>query len=598
MAFITQDKNTPQEEVKALFKPLSTIGSDPTADITIRDADVADVAAFITRQRLGYEIKSISPGQSILVQGQKITTHHLKDGDQIRVGNTDLIFHHEFPPVDAKKTTSKKNTREVDAYKRVLNFTAKLSEKSDVPELLTTLLDEVIQLTNAEKGFLVLVEESESTIKVARNSSQKNIENEPIEKSWTIVQKVLDTQKPLVINDAKRDTQFNATKSVINYKLTSIICVPLIFQSNTLGVIYVDNNTFASVFDDYALEVLKIFAAQAALIVKKALQVDSLNQEAAALKEKLEYTRYGEIIGSCAHMQAVFRDIEKIAQSEIGVLITGETGTGKELIARELHRRSPRKNGPFVVINCGAIPEELLESELFGHVKGAFTGAVQTRVGKFQAANRGTLFLDEIGEMPLHLQVKILRVLQERAVTKVGANDSGTIDIRILAATNRDLLKMVSNGSFREDLFYRLNVIQIQAPPLRERGNDILVIANYLLQKYAKLYQKSISGFTEGAQNALLNYRWPGNVRQLENRIKRAMVLCEGSRIQAADLDLETSQNELLNTLSEATEQFRQRYINDALERNANNRTKAARELGIDPRTIFRHLQGEKSRAD
>ena len=295
-------------------------------------------------------------------------------------------------------------------------------------------------------------------------------------------------------------------------------------------------------------------------------------------------------------MQEVFAQVEKVAQTDISVLISGETGTGKELIARELHQRSHRSAGPFVVINCGAVPENLAESELFGHVRGAFSGATHSRVGKFQAAHEGTLFLDEIGEMPMHVQAKLLKALQDHRVTKIGEHKSESVNIRIMAATHKDLLVYVKEHKFREDLFYRLNIVQISVPPLKERGNDVLVIANFFLQKYAKIYGKEIIGLEEEAQNALLNYHWPGNVRQLENRMRRAIVMCDHNRIKASDLDIKTDPTGGAGVipLAQALDRYRDRYINESLERNANNRTKTATELGVDPRTIFRHLEAKK----
>ncbi len=238
-------------------------------------------------------------------------------------------------------------------------------------------------------------------------------------------------------------------------------------------------------------------------------------------------------------MQQVFRKVEKIAPTDISVLITGETGTGKELIAREIHNRSPRASKPFVTINCGAIPENLLESELFGHVKGAFTGAVANKQGKFQAADGGTLFLDEIGEMPLELQVKLLRAHPGEGRRSASATPGPRpCDIRILAATNRELEKEIAAGRFREDLYYRLNVVNVELPPLRERGDDVLVIARYLLSRYSREYDAKVKGFSPNAAVAIRKHNWPGNIRELENRIKKAIVLCESTVIGPDDLGL------------------------------------------------------------
>jgi transcriptional regulator with PAS, ATPase and Fis domain len=280
-----------------------------------------------------------------------------------------------------------------------------------------------------------------------------------------------------------------------------------------------------------------------------------------------------------------------VAGTDISVLVTGETGTGKELIAREIHRRSPRKNGAFVAINCGAIPENLLESELFGHAKGAFTGAVSARPGRFQAASGGTLFLDEIGEMPLQLQVKLLRALQDRAVTRVGENKPEAVDIRIVTATNKDLEEELKAGRFREDLFYRINVVHLHLPPLRERGEDAAMLAKWFLGRAIRELSSKVKGFSPQSLVAIKRFRWPGNIRQLENRIKKAVVLADRPLISPDDMELRPEQLEPILPLTLARDEWQKRYINEVLERNAGNRTKTAKDLGVDPRTIFRHLE-------
>jgi transcriptional regulator with PAS, ATPase and Fis domain len=244
-----------------------------------------------------------------------------------------------------------------------------------------------------------------------------------------------------------------------------------------------------------------------------------------------------------------------------------------------------------VVINCGAIPENLLESELFGHMKGAFTGAASNKMGRFQAAHGGTLFLDEIGEMPIGLQVKILRALQEKEVTPVGGTNPEHVDIRIVSATNRVLEDEIQNGNFREDLFYRLNVVGLHLPPLRERGDDLMLIARYLLKAIGEEYGLTISEFSPQATVLMKRYLWPGNIRQLDNRIKRAAVMSDGGQLSAEDLDLTESDLAAVVPLNQAKDAFQKRYINEVLERNNGNRTKAASDLGVDPRTIFRHLE-------
>jgi transcriptional regulator with PAS, ATPase and Fis domain len=371
----------------------------------------------------------------------------------------------------------------------------------------------------------------------------------------------------------------------------SVMCCPLLERGVLKGLLYVGNNRATNVFDSAALDVMNVFAAQASLLLSQQKRLDDLTVKASALAEQLEGLRLGTIVGACDSMKEVFKRVRKVATADISVLITGETGTGKELIAQEVHQHSRRAKGPFVVINCGAIPENLLESELFGHVRGAFTGAVATKQGRFQTANGGTLFLDEIGEMPLSLQVKLLRALQEHVVTKVGDTKNESVDIRVVAATNRNLEAEIKAGRFREDLYYRLNVVNVQLPPLRDRQEDLDLLAKYFVAKAVEEHGSKVKGFSKSCLLAMRKYRWPGNVRELENRIKKAVVMADGPLLTAEDMDIQAEDVEEILPLAEAKERFQTRYINLVLERNGGNRTKTARDLGVDPRTIFRHLE-------
>ena len=464
-------------------------------------------------------------------------------------------------------------------------------ELDSVNELLEALMDAVIEVTHADKGFLILVQNDEPRVTVARNLRQQNLSDSVQHLSDSILRNVIQERKPLIVSDALHDEHFKTSESVMNLKLCSVMCAPLLSQGQLLGLLYVGNDNVVNLFEEGSLDVLTIFAGQASLILQNALLLDQLKTDRDQLKEKLDAQRFGDIVGTCPPMLSVFRTVEKVAPTEVSVLITGETGTGKELIARELHRRSTRAGGPFVVINCGAIPDNLIESELFGHVRGAFTGAVATRSGKFQLADGGTLFLDEIGELPVALQVKMLRALQEKVVFKVGEAKPEPVDIRIVAATNRELIGEMKLGNFREDLYYRLNVVNLHLPPLRERGDDVVVLSRYLLAKFSKEFGSRVKGFTPNAMIAIRKYPWPGNVRQLENRIKKAIVMCEKSLVGPEDLDLFPEALAPIRTLAQAREDFQRRYIAEVLERNAGNRTKTARDLGVDPRTIFRYLE-------
>ncbi|GAB4233326.1 MAG: PEP-CTERM-box response regulator transcription factor [Acidobacteriota bacterium] len=294
------------------------------------------------------------------------------------------------------------------------------------------------------------------------------------------------------------------------------------------------------------------------------------------------------MLGTSPQMEEVFATIRKVAPTDAPVLIVGESGTGKELAARAIHRRSRRGEGPFIPINCGAIPENLLESELFGHEKGAFTGADRTRPGQVESAQGGTLFLDEIGELPPQLQVKLLRFLQDGQIQRVGGRNFISVDARIIAATNADLDELLRAGKFREDLYYRLAVVVIHMPPLRDRGEDIPLLAQSFLERYAREAGRAVSGFAADAQRAIKEYLWPGNVRELENRVRRAVILSEGKRVRLKDLGLDkTYARYTAMTLREARETLERELVEAALQRHDGNISRAAEDLGISRPTLY-----------
>ena len=298
------------------------------------------------------------------------------------------------------------------------------------------------------------------------------------------------------------------------------------------------------------------------------------------------------MLGESPQMQEVFATVRKVATTDAPVLIVGESGTGKELVARVIHRLSPRKEGPFIVINCGAIPETLLESELFGHENGASTGAHIQRQGRIETAGGGTLFLDEIGELSLGLQLKLLRYLQEQVTERIGGREQVRVDARVITATNRDLKQAMRTGTFREDLYFRLAVVSIQMPLLRDREGDIFMLAKAFLNRYTEEAKRKITGFTTQAIRAIENYSWPGNVRELENRIKRAVIMAEGNKISPADLELEMQhiRDEYLN-LKEAREAMEKEMILKALTKTKDNITRAAETLGISRPTLYELME-------
>jgi DNA-binding NtrC family response regulator len=337
-----------------------------------------------------------------------------------------------------------------------------------------------------------------------------------------------------------------------------------------------------------------------AIAIRRAAEKRQLRGEVKRLREVVASTRgRGELIGGSPAMQQVYALIDQVSVTDATVLITGESGTGKEVVAREIHHRSRRKDGPFVAVNCAAVPEALLESELFGHAKGAFTDAKQSRQGLFQQAHGGTLFLDEIGEMALALQPKLLRALQERKVRPVGSETEVSIDVRLVTATNRDLDEMVEAKAFREDLYYRINVIHIPLPPLRARGGDVLMLAQHMLRQFAAVFDKKVVGLSPAAAERIMAYDWPGNVRELGNCLERAVALAHFEEIQVEDLPEKLrkgstprttalSGNEMPELLT--LEEVERRHVLRVLEACHGNRTDAAKILGLDRKTLYRKL--------
>jgi transcriptional regulator with GAF, ATPase, and Fis domain len=597
----------------AIVRRLTSIGSSPECHLVLRGPEVAATHCTLIHEPGRYMLESAQRSAPFFVRGKKLRSHELKHGDVAVVGGHELVFSAVDAGAEpqAQKGAEPEAPVPLEAMRQLQQFSALLARPADLEALLDELIDQVVAMTKASKGFLVLANGTTGRaasgttgpgyeIRVARNLERQPVDDPAELLSDNIIREAITSRKAQIISDAYADERFRSSLSVMNLKLCSVMAVPLLVRGELLGLIYVGNDNVRDLFRAEQLEMLTIFAAQAALFIKNAQLLNELRSEKTELAERLEHVKFGEIIGACPQMVEVYNRVEKVASTDITVLIFGETGTGKELIAREIHNRSPRAKGPFITVNCGAIPENLIESELFGHVKGAFTGAVANQMGKFQAADGGTIFLDEIGELPLHLQVKLLRVLQEKQIQRLGETKTTTIDARVVAATNRELLEEVRAGRFREDLYFRLNVIGILLPPLRERGDDVLLIARYLIGRYAKEYGRDLDpgkALSGSAINAIMRFGWPGNIRQLENHIKKALVLADGPQITAGDLDLElpdgkpVTDDDAVLPLSDARDRWQREYINRVLALNGGNRTKTARDLGVDPRTIFRHLE-------
>ncbi len=580
-----------QPKAFPVLKKITTLGADRDNDVVLNYEGVENNHGHILFDGKRFELAGLERSSSFHVGGKSRRSVKLQDGLIFECGDATC----QFRLYDLEAPASGQSDVNDDVFRTLLTFSEALMLSSSVTELLNEVLDQVIRLTEATRGFIILLDHGRPLIRVARGIDKTALDIEQQTVSDSIVTRVLESGRPVVLKDALSDAEFGGSQSVINLKLCSVMCVPLQVRGEVLGLIYLGNDNVVNLFGEHALEVLTIYAAQAGLVLRNALLLDELQDDNVRLRDILDQLRFGEIIGTCPNMLEVFRKIERVATTDISVLIQGETGTGKELVAKEIHARSNRVEGPFVVINCGAIPDNLLESELFGHVRGAFTGAVSTTEGKFQVADGGTLFLDEIGELPLNLQVKLLRALQEHQVTKVGDTRAQKVDIRVVAATNKELLQEVRAGRFREDLYYRLNVIALTLPPLRDRGEDVQLLARYLLNRYVEEFNAGhLQDFSVEAVAAMKRYPWPGNIREMQNRVKKAVVFSHGPQIVPADMDLSDDELPPVLRLSTAKDKFQRDYINMVLALNDGNRTKTAKDLDVDPRTIFRHLEKER----
>jgi Nif-specific regulatory protein len=458
------------------------------------------------------------------------------------------------------------------------------------PELLLEqVMDEALKSVNAERGLLVLTDEKTGALEVmVARGIDRAIEKEMSEASQTALKEVLTRQEGKIYLDAQK--AFPAAQSIIIGQVRSIACVPLVCKGHLVGAIYVDSRTDKNIFREDALRFLTAFAGIAALAIENARLYQTLASESSQLRSAMrEWQQFPEIIGRSPAMQTVYELMNRVIPSDAPVLILGETGTGKELVARAIHYSGPRRAQPFMALNCGGIPENLLESELFGYRKGAFTGAVTDKKGLLETANGGTVFLDEISDLPLALQPKLLRVLQSGEVRWVGDTTNFTVDVRIISATNQDLAGLVRAKKFREDLYYRLNVVPVELPPLRSRREDIPLLVSHFLKQTAERQSKPIAGIEPAALDRLLHHSWPGNIRELENVIERATVLSTGSKITEQDIMLTPAESDDLQVEGSVAE-IEKRVVLERLREFNGNRTRAALSLGISRRTLLNKL--------
>ena len=585
MAYLRcQDPIRHSTEQLPLRKALVSVGRAAGNDVQLEDPSIAATHANLVRRGDRYTVSISGRGNEVYVNGRLVRKADLAYGDKLLIGRFELTLCEGDPPPPGGDAPPP-----VDALAQLVEFSATLMREENPERLFKKLLESVVQLTRAEKGFVIVLRDGERQLAASHNVGDETLDISRV--SDTIIDQVLAHRRAVIVSDAMADRKFGRARSVVDLKLSSVMCVPLLYRNDLLGVLYLGNDAVTGLFTEIDLELLQVWASQASLAVHAALLLNELKSSNRNLREQLQRRSQGDIIGSSPPMKQIFRMIRKVAPTDLTVLVLGETGTGKELVAHELHRLSDRARKPFVSINCGAIPENLLESELFGHKKGAFTGAVADKIGRFEAANGGTLFLDEIGEMPMPLQVKLLRVLQERVIERVGELAPRPVDLRVVSATNKDLEVEIREGRFREDLYYRLNEIAMQLPPLRDRGDDIHELARFFLSKYADQYGSKVRGFTNECVRAMLGYYWPGNVRQMENRVKKAVIMSDRALLNADDLGIVAGDKRHVKDLDEATEDFKKRYIRETLELNNWNKAQTARDLGVDPRTIFRYIE-------
>jgi Nif-specific regulatory protein len=475
---------------------------------------------------------------------------------------------------------------------RLLEIGKQVLAESDLDRVLTVALDGVIGICGAERGMILLFGDGgEPLFEEARNLERHDIGHPEFEVSRTILDKVRAAGVPFWSSNVLADPGVGARRSVLRLRILSVICLPIRHGGEIFGLIYLDNRSAAGVFTRDTCALVESFADLISLAAWNALERRRLAGRVEELSRELRSAyRFEAILGHDPRILEVLELVAQVADSEATVLVLGESGTGKELIARALHFNSRRRDRPFVAINCGALPETLLDAELFGHVRGAFTGAVADAPGWFERAAGGTIFLDEIGEMTPSLQAKMLRVLEAREYARVGSTTVRRADVRVVAATHRDLREMVREGKMREDLLYRLNVIEIAVPPLRERASDLPLLVRHFLDQFNERHGKALQ-VSARAEELLLAYDYPGNVRELQNAIQRAVLVARGPAIEPADLPAPfraaaaaagTARSGFRAAKRRLIESFERDYVARCLREADGNISQAARAAGID----------------
>jgi Nif-specific regulatory protein len=604
--------------------PLS-IGRNASNPICIEDPTVSPLHCQIVRHNDGLLLTDLNTSPCTFVNGIPVKQRLLSPGDQIAIGDSLFLFQVEgaaAPKISPKISqvrlddTSSTSGREQQlrhdellylhpeslaalphsvrldrALSTLLKISTAIGSIRDVESLQWQLLGMIFDVIPAERGAIVLVDDSAGEVTSPVAWDRVSGPDRPVHVSRSLLRRVIDDGIAIIDNEC---LDLGSPADNHASPVRSLLCVPLAVAGRPSGIIYLDSANPAAPFTTDDLQLLAAIAGLASIAIENSRQFERLYSENQRLRAEVSVQH--DMVGQSPRMQRVYQFIEKVAPSDSTVLICGESGTGKELAARAIHNNSPRKERPFVAMNCAALTETLLESELFGHEKGAFTSAICQKKGLLEVADGGSVFLDEIGELSLTLQAKLLRVLQEREFVRVGGTRPIKFNVRFLAATNKDLQKAVRESTFRADLFHRLNVISFTLPPLREHPGDIPPLAEYFAARYAKRCNREVKGISAEAREALIQYHWPGNIRELENAMERAAVIGSSSFILPEDLP-ETLSEGTPNLLGEATQyhdairNLKKQLILNAFEQGSGSITETAKLLGLNANYLHRLIR-------
>jgi Nif-specific regulatory protein len=590
----------------------TSIGRDPANQICIMDKSLSRHHCVIRREAKQFSILDLESHNGTLVNELPAKTQVLEHGDHIQIGSSHLLFlEHEdrpsslaegvtFGPSGLVTASAIKLKPESTFYGfapelgALMKVSAAIGAAKSLPDLQRRLLEAIFDIVPAARGAIVFINENLQETGPALALGAQRVPLEALEVSRTVAQVVMIENVSIMSNDVIADETLGKSASLMTANIQRLLCVPLSILHRSIGLIYLDTDARETSFTKWHLEIVTAIANFTAGALDKARYTQWLGTENERLKELIRADR--RLIGESKGILEVHRFISKVAQTDSTVLILGESGTGKELVAQAIHSHSARADKPFVAVNCAALSEGLLESELFGHEKGAFTGAIAQKRGKLEAAEGGTIFLDEFGEMSPTIQAKLLRVLEEREFERVGSTRTIKANVRILAATNKKFETAIADGSFRHDLYYRINVVSITLPPLRDRPEDIALLANYFVAKYSRTCKRSVTGFSVDARRCLMNYSWPGNVRELENCIERAIVLGSTDLVQVEDLPESILEVALGDAQSapkyyDLVQEAKRQIVIRAVKQAGGNYTRAAELLDLHPNNLHRLIR-------